>query len=321
MRRIATEIDPPRLALEERLRAVHAQGKRAVLIVHANPHFSGSVPLNHAWPGLGSPYSFVTTDPFKGIWTTTLYLRHLLGFEMVGSSFREVDADHVELIHTLIHQEARAIYPKSAVHVVGISSLTYPVASPKLTHFESWEEFRSSAHYRGGVGFANFDETSPWILSFRPQGPPRLIIDLGGAAWPVSPAIPDVPQPSGTGPIGGAPWEEFDHFGISNPYWTSNRVGDFEYRISEPVCVRGCTLVLDFFEQWVKQPGLRLMAISVSDDHDRTNLPIIDTFALSGNRPGSIYVKMPATNQVIVSVKRANPNGEPAFLGGIRIAP
>jgi len=128
MQRINDLVDAPRIELENRLKAAKNQGKRAVLVKNDG---ASNLPINNSWPGLGSPYSFVTSDPFKSLWTTTRYLRVVLGFDGVGTTVRETAPGQVELSTDLINQGFRKTYRTDEILVVGTSG-PYPSVRPMV---------------------------------------------------------------------------------------------------------------------------------------------------------------------------------------------
>ena len=131
-----TEVLVPSEHLADLLAAKRAAGKTGVLIVR--PPALRADPYG-AWPGIGTVYDYLTSDPFKASWTTELYLRSIIGFRAVGFEYREARDGQVDLIAP---QGGTVRVSKDDILVVTITTPGYPVARPRMVVFENWRSFK-----------------------------------------------------------------------------------------------------------------------------------------------------------------------------------
>jgi len=113
------------------------EGKTAVLIYNRFPAFG--VPRGDGGhPALATIYDSAVQTPFVAMWLADYYLRLILGYQVVGSDFREVDAARVELTGPGL----TTTVDKKDLVIVGMESATYPVRNAPVTWYKSWDEFQ-----------------------------------------------------------------------------------------------------------------------------------------------------------------------------------
>ncbi|HEY0329440.1 MAG TPA: hypothetical protein VGC77_10105 [Rhodopseudomonas sp.] len=119
-----------------RLIAARQQGKTAVLIYNQLPEI-GVPRVSGNYPALGSPYESAVNHPLAVMWTTHYYLWLVLGFQAIGSDYKEIDADSIDLMYG----PSAVRVKKSDLVIVGMEPSPYPVYRPNFVWYRDWDEF------------------------------------------------------------------------------------------------------------------------------------------------------------------------------------